>query len=152
MTLVDISELSGSITLLKKFPHLVGARVDSIFNAVYQEPYTNSDNGNFILRSRNSNFRTVNIDDGRHSVQRIENLYRVCHGDGAVECTKKRHPFCRPWNEIDNHFLFTPGPYRNHRTVEEVSWSRECRKHYPGRAAQILSASVIACCTYFCFR
>jgi len=152
MPLIDINKLSGASLLIKKFPHLSGARVDNIFNAIYKQPYTNDDDGNFILRSRNPNFRRVNIDDGRHSVQRIEGFYRVCHGDGAVECTKKQHPLCKVWNDIDNHFLYVPGPHRNYRLVEEVTWSKECRKHYPGRTSQLLSVSVLACCAYLCFR
>ena len=89
MSLVDISKLSGASRLLKKFPHLAHAKADSIFNAIYKQPYTSDDDGNFILRSRDSAFREVNIDDGRHSVQRIDNKNGVfikqeykLHSDG----------------------------------------------------------------------
>jgi hypothetical protein len=116
--MMDIKYLKRSGTVLKDFPHLKEAQVNSVFDKIIQKS-----DGSFVINGDHPKFWAINIEDGRKPIWSNPNKFYCQHGQNPEKDE------CAPWfgDEEEGELLFEPGPNRDIGSVEHVNWEEETR-------------------------
>jgi hypothetical protein len=119
MRLMDIKYLKRSSGILKKYPHLAGATVSSIFDKIHQK-----EDGSFVITGDHPKLGSINIEDGRHSVW--SNPHRSYCGSGQAPEADN----CIPWfgDKDTGNLLFGIGPDKDAGNVTHLNWEEHTRK------------------------
>jgi len=118
MRMMDIKYLKGSLFILKDFPHLKNAQVNSIFDRLSQLK-----DKSFVLKSSTSKeYFAINIEDGRNSVhpKGTAPYCRIAESPKVHKCVTWRGDFKA------NPF-FVPSPNKDAGSIEHINWDEKTR-------------------------